>query len=365
MSMKKHIVRFEDFRATIKCPECGDEMGRADEGYHIASECTKQLVTCRFCETELPGVIASEHEKYCGSKTDLCKKCGHFVMVRDLAQHLDSCKETNPNLPCEFCEKRFPANKLVTHQKKCFKNSRLGNSSVLNVNIGDTLRGIGKKMTIKAGKEHESLKRGREKVSEANEEFVWLSGRDERKTKKLPKSHRETICVEALPCEICGELCPSDTLMQHQRECQQESADQIDFKAPGQSSYKANGFVFPGYDSSPIAGSARNIEVQRGYSPTMEFEDDSVQSSQNIDLNVFLRSERSSINFPPIGSDDAFQASPVIQFVGEDRPGIFTHHIPTFFQTRDPFIIRRYPPRPSSAERNIDKNYERDENSLD
>ena len=360
--MKKQRVRFEDFRATIKCPECGDEMGRADEGYHIASECTKQLVTCRFCETELPGVIASEHEKYCGSKTDLCKKCGRFVMVRDLTQHLDSCEETNPALPCEFCEKRFPANKLVTHQKKCFKNSRLGNSYVLNVNIGDTLRGIGKKMTIKVGKEHESLKQGREKVSEANEEFVWLSGRNERKTKKLPKSHRESISVQALPCEICGELCPSDTLMQHQRECQQGSADQNDPKAAGQSSYIANGFV---YDSPPIAGDARYIEVQRGYSPTMEFEDDSVQSSQNI---VFLRSERSSINFPPIGSDEAFQArgdadvstlqheiqrsySPVIQFGGEDRPGIFT----TFFQARDPFIIRRYPPRPSGAERNIDK----------
>ncbi|KAJ7379764.1 hypothetical protein OS493_012510 [Desmophyllum pertusum] len=36
---------------------------------------------------------------------------------------------------------------------------------------------------------------------------------------KLKQKGNSTV---ALPCEICGELCPSDRLMQHQDECSQE-----------------------------------------------------------------------------------------------------------------------------------------------
>ena len=34
--------------------------------------------------------------------------------------------------------------------------------------------------------------------------------------------------IVALPCEICGELCPSDRLMKHQEECSQENGNTVD-----------------------------------------------------------------------------------------------------------------------------------------
>lgn len=55
---------------------------------------------------------------------------------------------------------------------------------------------------------------------------------------KLPAKlkQKETVlycCIVALPCEICGELCPSDRLMKHQEECSQESENTVDPTASG------------------------------------------------------------------------------------------------------------------------------------
>ena len=80
------------------------------------------------CETELPEVVMNKHEKYYGSKPEVCKKCGSYVMVRDFVQQLEACKKENPSLPCEFCYKLFLGNKLAAHQIKCLNDNRFDKS---------------------------------------------------------------------------------------------------------------------------------------------------------------------------------------------------------------------------------------------
>ena len=66
--------------------------------------------------------------------------------------------------------------------------------------------------------------------------------------------------------------------------------------------------MFSSRDSQQIAD-FRYIEVYRGYSPTLEFDDDNAESLERtgISLNVFSRCERS-----------------VLQFTTDMGPGIFS-----------------------------------------
>ena len=117
------------------------------------------------------------------------------------------------------------------------------------------------------------------------------------------QNHRESISIVALPSEKCGELCPSDKLMQHQMECQQEIANENDPKTAEQTSLRGHGSVFSSRDSQQTAD-FRYIEVYRSYSPTLEFDDDSAESlERNITLNVFSRGERSAFSCPPVGPE--------------------------------------------------------------
>ena len=294
------------------------------------------------CESELPGVITNEREKYCGSKTNVCKTCGSCVMVGDFVRHLESCKNENPSLLCEFSFQVFPGNKLLVHQKKCFNDQkRFDESSIPNVDIGEALGRSGKNKASKTSQYHDCSKQSRGKRNEVQQEMVGLRARNEETGRKLPKSHRESISIIALPCEICGELYPSDKLMQHQMECQQEIVNTNDLKIAQQTSHRGHGSVFTSRDSQQTAD-VRYIEVYRGYSPTLKFEDDSAESlERNVALDVFSRGERSApeFSFPPVGSEtyqtcgDADVSSPrhieiqrsyspVMHFEDEHNPGI-------------------------------------------
>ena len=47
-------------------------------------------------------------------------------------------------------------------------------------------------------------------------------------TQAFSEAGAEGNSIVALPCEICGELCPSDRLMKHQEECSQENENTVD-----------------------------------------------------------------------------------------------------------------------------------------
>ena len=99
VTVNKQKVRFDKFRAAIKITREDKKVRSADQGNHRPNKSTKQLATCRFCEVMLPGVIVSEHEEYCRSKTDICKKCECYVMVKEFAQHLEDNVRTKTR-PC-------------------------------------------------------------------------------------------------------------------------------------------------------------------------------------------------------------------------------------------------------------------------
>ena len=86
--------------------------------------------------------------------------------------------------------------------------------------------------------------------------------------------------------------------MQHQMECQQEIANENDTKTAQQTSHRRHGSVFSRRDSQQTADS-RYIEVYRGYSPTLEFDDESAGSLERtgISLNVFSRGEQKVLRF--------------------------------------------------------------------
>ena len=122
-------------------------------------------------------------------------------------------------------------------------------------------------------------------------------------------------------------------------ECQQEIANENDPKTAQQTLHRGHGSVFSSRNSQKTAD-LRYIEVYRGFSPTLEFEDDNAESlERDITLNVFSRGERSAFSLPPVGPETETQTwvdadvsslrhieiqrsySPVMHFEEEINPG--------------------------------------------
>lgn len=371
--MKKQKVRFELFRTTIICPKCGEKVRKADEERHLANACSKRLVSCKFCGIVLQAEIMMKHQEYCSTRTDVCKKCGTYVTIRDFAQHLESCEDESVALPCEFCESLFPADELVQHERRCFNDGKVDKSFFLKGGIDAALWETSTKTGNKNNHENVSID-GREELSELKQAFSEGNGSNNRAGKKIPKSHRESISIVALPCEVCCELCPSDKLMQHQLACQQEreNTSQNNAETAQHTSPSEHEFVWHRRDS-PLKASARYIVVQRGYSPTMEFKDECIfnepaESDISTDFS-FQRGERSSVNFPSqrqetfLTTDDSVASnvpwieiersySPVMEFQEENAPEMFTRNIPSFYHAQDPSrpYERSYPSMFNQAE---------------
>ena len=167
--------------------------------------------------------------------------------------------------------------------------------------------------------------------------------------KKL--AHESGSIVIALPCEICEELCPSDKLIDHQLQCQKEreNAKRSEVK---DTSFETQEFTFNGCNTGAVHG-VRYIEIQRGYSPTVEFEDDgnTYNSADDIATDFFLSGQRSDFSTPqrsePFanGNNNSFSStryveiqrsySPMMEFQDENSPELFAHNIPEFIHTRD------------------------------
>ena len=62
----------------------------------------------------------------------------------------------------------------------------------------------------------------------------------------IAKEGNSDNSVVALPCEICGELCPSDRLMEHQEGCGQASEDDENQEEPRELNFR--------FDSHPDRG---------------------------------------------------------------------------------------------------------------
>ena len=109
---------------------------------------------CKYCKAPKMAMEMSDHENYCGSRTERCDRCPDWVQLREWDSHqnryhsnmnrrfrersviaqtetiidynaskIQSEESTNdPMLPCEFCDGLVPMRKLLEHQVQ--KNRR-------------------------------------------------------------------------------------------------------------------------------------------------------------------------------------------------------------------------------------------------
>ena len=123
----KEREHFEENHAEINCVQCGQKTTRSEEGNHLAYECGKRPITCHYCELRLPRERMSEHQEFCGTRTEFCRKCSRYVLVRDFMDHDSACDgginnrqhDLPVSLPCEFCGSLIQQDKLDAHQREC------------------------------------------------------------------------------------------------------------------------------------------------------------------------------------------------------------------------------------------------------
>ena len=52
--------------------------------------CRLRKVECQFCDLEMSMQDFAQHENACGSRTDRCEKCGNYVMLREMTEHVSN-----------------------------------------------------------------------------------------------------------------------------------------------------------------------------------------------------------------------------------------------------------------------------------
>ena len=51
------------------------------------SECSKVPQPCKFCQTVVSQNDLVQHLNICGSKTEICKDCGEYVIRLEMREH--------------------------------------------------------------------------------------------------------------------------------------------------------------------------------------------------------------------------------------------------------------------------------------
>lgn len=195
---------FEENHAEINCVQCGQKTTRSEEGNHLANDCGKRPIPCPYCELRLPRERMREHQEFCGSRTEFCHECSRYVLVRDFVNHESACDggsndrrlDLPVSLPCEFCGSLMQLDELDAHQRDC---QRLEETEDLQIPlVVEDVDGVFRE------------------VVRTPDHFTSSDTDDDIETESEDNS------IVALPCEICGELWPSDRLMEHQEQCIQE-----------------------------------------------------------------------------------------------------------------------------------------------
>lgn len=240
VSRREEKEHFEEYHTEIDCVQCGQRITRIEEGNHLAKECGKRPIPCKYCEISLPRENMTEHEEFCGSRTEFCQKCSRYVLIKDLQNHEKSCdgdSTRNAALPCEFCGAMIPSDRLDTHQRQCLVEIQgpLDDIPLLVEGTDGLFREIGAS-SVKVENNHEGNQTG------SGNNYFTHSVSHEIST----DVEGEENSIAALPCEICGELCPSDRLMQHQEECIQEneSDHEQEFSTSGRRESDESHFCF-------------------------------------------------------------------------------------------------------------------------
>ena len=209
---------FKEYHAEIICIQCGQKTTRGEEGNHLAYECGKRPIPCQYCEITLPREKMPEHQEFCGSRTERCHNCSRYILIRDLRNHEKTCDGGHvcATLPCEFCGSSISLERLDAHQRRCLEE-RQGSQIPILVESDDGFF------------QETAATRGRNSGSHERHGHIYSNSESKDRT----EVQEEENSIVALPCEICGALCPSDRLMKHQEECSHESESTVDPTASG------------------------------------------------------------------------------------------------------------------------------------
>lgn len=216
---------FKEFHAEINCIQCGQKTTRSEEENHLANECGKRSIPCQYCGVTLPREKMPEHQEFCGSRTEWCRNCSRYILIRDLRNHEKSCDHGGASqkcatLPCEFCGSSIPLETLDVHQRQCLEESQDSQIPLLVEREDGFFQEI-------------AATRGRSSDDHERRDHIYSNSVSHDSTEAPSEAQAEGNSIVALPCEICGELCPSDRLMKHQEECSQQSENTVDPTAFG------------------------------------------------------------------------------------------------------------------------------------
>lgn len=68
-------AHMKEFHQPEPCNWCGSLLEKRLHFTHKKNDCPERSVTCQFCEMKLLARQLYEHERTCGSVTELCEKC--------------------------------------------------------------------------------------------------------------------------------------------------------------------------------------------------------------------------------------------------------------------------------------------------
>jgi len=117
---EKHM---EEKHTLHKCEYCSEQIQSYKLNSHMKKQCPKRPIPCPYCLISFPFSEFYDHERVCGSRTELCERCLKYIMLRDKEQHdTSNCKyspdygRTPPALltrtasvfVCERCNSSLP-----------------------------------------------------------------------------------------------------------------------------------------------------------------------------------------------------------------------------------------------------------------
>jgi hypothetical protein len=83
---------------------------------HVSS-CLAKPRPCLYCDAHFDLYSLSNHEESCGNRTDLCEKCGKYIKLRLMDEHLIACLEAENEFAGDKRKPRSvnPAKKKLKH----------------------------------------------------------------------------------------------------------------------------------------------------------------------------------------------------------------------------------------------------------
>ncbi|CAH0381712.1 unnamed protein product [Bemisia tabaci] len=98
---------------------CGAQIPRVLMEDHLKYTCPLRRTRCEFCGQDLSGSDMESHSGCCPLEPIYCEnKCGHKLQRRQLAKHkTNEC--TKRLVSCRYCLLQYVADTLPTHQAKC------------------------------------------------------------------------------------------------------------------------------------------------------------------------------------------------------------------------------------------------------